>query len=203
MAAMPTTVLAVAGHMIDAPDRAVPRFPASLEPAVEAALARFVDGLGELVVFASAANGADLLLVEAALRHGAEVRLVLPFDRDPFVASSVQPGGAAWIPRFEAVLRQAAGIVVVGDEGGVGDARFEAAALRVEQLAVERAAALQVRPILLCVLDPGAAGAVGGTLGSYQRWTQAGGDVHLLDLRTLRAAATERTGSAGGARQRG
>ena len=186
---MPTTVLAFAGHMIDAPDRAVPRFPAAVVPAVEAALARFFDGLGAVVVFTSAASGADLLLVEAASRHGAEVRLVLPFDRDAFVASSVLPGGAEWLARFDTAMRQASGIVVLGDEAGAGDARFEAAALCIERSAVERAAALQVRPVLLCVLDPGAAGAVGGTLGSYTRWSQDGGDVRLIDLRALRAAA--------------
>ena len=195
---MATTVVAFAGHMIDAPGRATPRFPERLVPAVQASLAAFFAGIGQAVVFTSAANGADLLFIDAALRHGAEVGVVLPFDRQEFVASSVAPGGAEWLSRFDTAMRRATTVDVVSDAGHRGDDRlFEAAALRVESLAVQRAAALQVRPMLLCVLDPGAPGAVGGTLGSYARWTGAGGDAQLVDLRALREPAAGRAGPPG------
>lgn len=187
---MATSVVAFAGHMIDAPGRTVPRFPERLVPAVEAALAAFFAGLQDAVVFASAANGADLLFVDAAWRHGAEIRLVLPFEPEAFVASSVLPGGAGWLTRFEEAMRRAASVEVLGEVGD-GDRRgadtlFEAAAMRVESLAAARAAELQVRPLLLCVLDPDAPGAVGGTLGSHARWQDAGGETRVIDLRALR-----------------
>ena len=41
------------------------------------------------IVYTSAACGADLIFIETALDLGAEVNVVLPFDRDDFVRTSV------------------------------------------------------------------------------------------------------------------
>src|SRR6266511_3533502 len=83
-------VLAFAGHMIDAPDRSTPRFPAALAPAVAAAIRERLARLHLPVVYTSAACGADLMFLEAALDRGAEVNVVLPFDREDFVRTSVR-----------------------------------------------------------------------------------------------------------------
>ncbi len=64
------SVLAFAGHMIDARDRPVPRFPAALEPAVAAAIRAHLARAHQPIVYASAACGADLLCIEAALDAG-------------------------------------------------------------------------------------------------------------------------------------
>jgi len=60
-------VVAFAGHMVDAPQRATPRFPAALVPAVRAALRERLAPLRAPIVFTSAACGADLLFIDAAL----------------------------------------------------------------------------------------------------------------------------------------
>ena len=65
--------------MIDAPDRASPRFPASLEASVAAALRERLSAWQKPIVYTSAACGADLLFIEAALDVDAEVTVVLPF----------------------------------------------------------------------------------------------------------------------------
>jgi adenylate cyclase len=189
-AARPATVIAFAGHLIDAPGRPTPRFPATLAPVVAAELAHFFSALGEAVVFTSAANGSDILCIEAALGHGAEVNVVLPFDRQDFIATSVAPGGGDWVVRFDAALTRAARVVdASGGRYGGDDALFERAARLVESLAVSRAAHLRSTPTMLCVLDAGADSAIGGTLGSYERWTGGGRAARVVDLRSLRTRA--------------
>lgn len=189
---LPTpTVLAFAGHMVDAPGRTVPRFPPGLAPAVTQALADRLVALHRPIVYSSAACGADLLMLEAALAAGAEVNLVLPFARDDFVRLSVAVGGADWVPRFERVLSQARRVIMATDEGHLGDdVLFEHAARLVEGLAALRAAQLVSRPTLLVLLASGGPGAplVGGTQASVMRWRQRHGEPEVVDLDALRRA---------------
>lgn len=180
-------VVAFAGHMIDAPDRPQPRFPPALVPAVRAALDRYVANLHQPVVFASAACGADLLFIEAALDHGAEVNIVLPFGRDDFVRTSVAIGGGEWVTRFDAGLSRATRVITAAEESYLGDdVLFEHGANLLEGFAALRASQLQTSPSLLCVVDTTGSGRVGGTLASFERWTQNVGPPQVIDLRDLR-----------------
>src|SRR5689334_5955826 len=86
-------VFLFSGHMMDAPDRATPRFPSSLESAVSKAIAAKLaeldagpDDLG----ISSAACGGDILFAEAALDRGVKLRIYLPFDEQTFLAKSVE-----------------------------------------------------------------------------------------------------------------
>lgn len=184
-------VVAFTGHMVDAPGRAVPRFPAALEPAVAAAVRAWIDTLNRPVVYGSAACGADIIVLEAALAAGAEVNVVLPFDRQDFIRSSVSNGGEKWLARFDAALARATRIVPATEERHLGDdVLFEHAARLVDGLAVLRAAQLQGRPRLLCIIDPTASRQVGGTRSAFERWTQCIGAPDVIDLAALRAKAS-------------
>jgi hypothetical protein len=179
-------VVAFAGHLIDAGNRAVPRFPPSLVGSVRQALDRSIAAMHQPVAFASAACGADLLFVEAALAKGAEVNVVLPFARDDFVRSSVVVGGDEWVRRFDDALARASRVIMATDEQYLGDDMlFEHAALLVEGLARLRAAQLEAAPCMLCVIDPKGGGDVGGTLSSYERWKASGDRLQAIDLATL------------------
>jgi hypothetical protein len=182
-------VVAFAGHMIDAPERAPPRFPAALEAAVAAALRSQLESMRTPIVYTSAACGADLICIEQALAVGAEVNVVLPFARDDFVRTSVAPGGAEWVARFDAALERASRVVMATEEAHLGDdVLYDHAARLVDGLALLRAAQLATAPSLVCVLDPAAGGDVGGTLASYERWRRRDRVVHAIDLRALRGA---------------
>jgi hypothetical protein len=188
-------VLAFAGHLIDAPDRSTPRFPASLAPAVAAAIGERLAGLHLPVVYTSAACGADLIFVEAALNIGAEVNVVLPFDREDFVRTSVAPGGEEWPDRFHHALSRATRVIMATEERYLDDdVLFEHAAMLLEGLCVLRAAQLEASPALLCVVDAAAPGRVGGTRASYQRWAQNVGAPKVIDLHQIRSQfeATQR-----------
>lgn len=183
-------VIVFAGHMIDAPDRSVPRFPAALAPAVEAAVRERFAQFHRPIVYSSAACGADLIFLETALDAGAEVNVVLPFDRADFVRTSVAIGGESWTGRFDAALGRAARVIMATDESHLGDdVLFEHAALLVEGFAVLRASQLETTPVLLCALDPVADGRVGGTHASFERWRRHVGPPQTIDLQELRMRA--------------
>jgi len=183
-------VVAFAGHMIDAPGRAEPRFPAALAPAVREALRERLARLRQPIVYTSAACGADLILIEAALERGAEVNVVLPFAREDFLRTSVASGGEGWTKRFDAALARAARVIMATEESHLGDDElYEHAALMLEGLAVLRAAQLQTTPSLLCVIDVASGGRVGGTRASFERWQKNVGAPQIIDLRELRARA--------------
>lgn len=107
---MPVSLL-FTGHMIDTPDRREPRFPASLERAASARIARAVTPYaprsvsGERVLgFASGARGGDILFHEQCRTHGIDTIIVLPFAPDVFVGTSVKgAAGSDWEQRFWAL----------------------------------------------------------------------------------------------------
>jgi class 3 adenylate cyclase len=183
-------VVAFTGHMVDAPGRAVPRFPSALTSVVEAAVREWLAELHQPLFYGSAACGADLIVIEAALALGAEVNVVMPFDRRDFVRTSVAVGGAAWLSRFDVALERVTRIIPATEERYLGDdVLFEHAARLVEGLAVLRASQLQTSPRLLCVIDEPAGGRVGGTLSAFERWTRCVGPPEIIDLAVLRARA--------------
>jgi Adenylate and Guanylate cyclase catalytic domain/MAP3K TRAFs-binding domain len=180
-------VLAFAGHMIDAPDRSTPRFPAALAPAVAAAIRARLARMHLPVVYTSAACGADLIFVEAALDIGAEVNVVLPFDREDFVRTSVARGGDDWTNRFHHALSRATQVIMATEERYLDDdVLFEHAALLLEGLCVLRASQLETSPSLLCVVDAAAPGRAGGTRASYERWARNVGKPEVIDLHQVR-----------------
>lgn len=95
------------GHMIDAADRATPRFPARLEPKVAYQIERVFDawgiGAGDLVLNGGAC-GADILFAESAHRRGASIEIVLAFPPDEFEHTSVARPDSIWTERFRFLL---------------------------------------------------------------------------------------------------
>jgi uncharacterized protein len=116
MAASPPVVV-VSGHMVDAPDRRTPRFPADQLPRVTSeirqALKRWGVGPGTTVV-AGGARGADIIVSEQALELGARLHVCLALAADEFERRSVALAGTDWSARFRALLARATVEVVSG-----------------------------------------------------------------------------------------
>jgi class 3 adenylate cyclase len=184
--------------MIDAPDRSTPRFPATLAPAVADAIRERLSRLHLPVVYTSAACGADLIFAEAALDIGAELNIVLPFDREDFVRTSVAPAGDDWATRFDHALSRATRVIMATEERYLDDdVLFAHAAMLLEGLCVLRASQLETSPSLLCVVDAAAPGRVGGTQSSYERWAQNVGTPEVIDLGEIRSRFESDLRSAG------
>jgi class 3 adenylate cyclase len=177
-------VVAFSGHMIDRPDRRLPRFPAEHEAAVAEAVRRNLDEVRAGFGYSSAACGADILFLEAMLERGAEVEVVLPYDREEFRHDSVafRPDGN-WSARFDAVLSRAARVVIASKQklmaGGVS---FEYANELVFGLATIRATQLETSLSCLAVWDRRAGDGAGGTASVVEHWQRAGHNPKIIDI---------------------
>ncbi|WP_374246522.1 TRAFs-binding domain-containing protein [Zoogloea sp.] len=101
----PEKVFLFSGHMIDAPGRKQPRFPADKEPVAAAAIAQALDDLGASaadLALTQGASGGDILFAEAAIARGLRVQFLFPLPEPDFIAESVLPAtnGDAWRKRF-------------------------------------------------------------------------------------------------------
>lgn len=188
---VPRQVLLFAGHMVDAPGRTVPRFPARLVGAVEqrigAALDELGAGPGDLGLSQAAAGG-DLLFLDASLARGVHCRVLLPQAAPAFVAHSVLPSvdGARWQARFEAVRARLPEPMQVMDEvlgpTAPGVNRWVRAADWLLASALEGGAA---KLSFVCVWDGGGGDGPGGTAHMVDEVQRQGGRVRWIDIRDL------------------
>lgn len=99
----PRKVLLFSGHMIDAPGREKPRFPADKEAPAARAIAQTLEDIGckgEDLAICGGACGGDLLFAEAALARGATLQIYIPFDEPTFLEKSVDFADADWRKRY-------------------------------------------------------------------------------------------------------
>jgi hypothetical protein len=100
---MPISLL-FSGHMVDLPDRKEPRFPASLEKAVEKRIASAISPyikFDSVAGFASAARGADIIFHEQCRAVGIPTTVIIPFSPEKFVAESIAGmPDRSWEARF-------------------------------------------------------------------------------------------------------
>jgi hypothetical protein len=106
----PRKVVLFSGHMIDAPDRAKPRFPQDKEPIAARAIASTVAdldiGADDLAICGGACGG-DLLFAEAALARGARLEIYIPFEEPAFLEKSVDFANSDWRARYFAAKARA------------------------------------------------------------------------------------------------
>jgi hypothetical protein len=98
-------LLVHAGNRIDLANRAIPRFPASRVTAVRAGVGRLLAALRPTDVVSIAAAGADLIVLDEAIRRSINTHVVLPIALDEFVKQSVVDAGPEWVGLFDEVLR--------------------------------------------------------------------------------------------------
>jgi len=164
-------VVAFAGHMLDAPERARPRFDPSQEKAV---YARILDALSKWdtqIGFSSAAGGSDILFLEALREIGAESNIVLPHPSAAFIKTSVaQAEGTNWVGRFEKALGEARHVTVLSDHPGdaIG---YYFNGLVMAGLARLRASQVcgNLRGLAVWDLQPGLLGGTGHTVADWLR----------------------------------
>jgi hypothetical protein len=89
------------GHTIDDPDRAVPRFPVELVPAVRTEIRQKLNELQINCGVSSACAGADLLFLLELLHRGGQATVVLPADRADFEKTFLF---GSWVSKFQEVI---------------------------------------------------------------------------------------------------
>jgi hypothetical protein len=100
------TVLALSGRRIDSAVAEERRFPPENEAVVAIRIRNIMVSAAGQSVVCSAACGADILALESAAQLGLDRRVVLPFPRRQFRATSVADRGEEWGRRFDAILEQ-------------------------------------------------------------------------------------------------
>jgi tetratricopeptide (TPR) repeat protein len=98
-------VLIFTGHMIDAPDRPKPRFPADKESVARQKLKDAIEAemkLGGGVSFgiAGGASGGDIIFHEVCFELGIPTHLYLAMPTGLYVNASVRKAGPDWVQRF-------------------------------------------------------------------------------------------------------
>ena len=184
---VPRKVFLFSGHMIDAADRAVPRFPARAVPAAERAIAAKLDELQagpQDLAISSAACGGDLLFAEAASQRGARLEIYLPFDVPAFLASSVDFAGSAWRSRFEAVASRAVLHLLPHEHPALpnGHDPYESNNRWMLQEAQAHGAS---RIEFICLWNGEGGDGPGGTAHMFGEVQQRGGRVHWLETNAL------------------
>ena len=187
-------IVAFAGHMMDRPDRAEPRFPKDLEKAVAAEIGAWIDRVKPKFGFASAACGSDILFLEAMLERGAEVSVVLPYNREEFVRDSVDCiPGSDWRTRFDRVMAQAARVLVASDEKlEIGGVSYDFCNQLLLGLAAIRSQQLESELIPLVVWNGQPGDGPGGASSVVENWRMLGYKLEVIDLEKIRVAGAGR-----------
>ncbi|MDH4066599.1 MAG: adenylate/guanylate cyclase domain-containing protein, partial [Acidobacteriota bacterium] len=184
-------VAAFAGHLVDHPGRDRPRFPPELEPAVRAAVTERLARGGVGFGFTSAACGADIIFLEALAELGGKSHVVLPYNREQFVRTSVDiVPGADWAARFDRALARATEVVVASDHPlGSGSISYEYAFRLLDGGAGVRADELDTELVCLAVWDGEPGDGRGGTATAVEHWKRRGRRLEIVDLTELRHRA--------------
>ena len=188
----PRRVFLFSGHMVDAPDREPPRFPAAL---VDVAGARIAALLHELdagpddLALTQGACGADLLFTEACEAHGVPVAWQQPFDEPEFVRRSVVRCGEHWRQRYLDARQQLGRPILSAPQELGGPPSYTEpgyAYQRCNRWLLYTALAWGVQKVhFICLWNGEGGDGPGGTAHMYEEVAKRTGQVHWIDTRRL------------------
>jgi len=181
------SVVVFAGHMIDRPDREIPRFPAQVAEAVAAAIRQRLEEVNAGFGYASAACGSDLLFHESVLNRKGESHVVLPYEKELFIQDSVEiAGDPAWVARCNAVMAQAVEVQQVTKRSQIcGRVSYAFATLMLHGLASIHAEQLETKLVPMAVWDGKPGDGPEGTADTVERWRASGLEVEVIDLKKI------------------
>ncbi len=189
----PRQVFLFSGHMIDAPDRASPRFPAEMVPVAAQKIAAAMDELGagaEDLALTQGACGGDLVFTEACLQRGVRVHWLQPFREPEFIENSVVQCAEPWRKRYlEAKSKLAAPIRSAPDALGTAPANAGAGYPyeRCNLWLLYTALAYGVDKVrFVCLWNGGGGDGPGGTAHMYNEVKRRTGQVKWIDVRELK-----------------
>ncbi len=167
----PPNVVAFSGHMIDQPGRSTPRFPQAIEPHVKDAIRHSIRTMNARIGYCSLACGSDILFVESMIEVGGEVNLLLPFDKEDFIKTSLTFAGNHWVDRFNAIVENHPVNYVTSGRYGGNDELFSLLSRVIYGSAILRSEAAHSEPNLLTVLsEMDLKIKEGGTRDTIGRW---------------------------------
>ena len=180
-------VVVFTGHMVDQPGRKQSRFPSECVPQVRAAIRQRLVALDAGFGYSSAASGSDVLFLESLLERGGEAHVILPFNKEQFMRTSVEivPDGD-WRRRCEHVLSEATEVLVASEQQMHAEGMsYEYTNLLLQGLATIKAAQLETELVALAVWNGRRGDGPGGTATAIEHWQDSKIRVELIDLKSL------------------
>lgn len=170
----PPSVVHYAGHMIG------DRFHPASEPRIANEIARKLAAHDAGYGFGSLASGADILFAEQLLARGAELHVVLPFDAEQFLRTSV----GDWADRFRACLARASSITYGTLDASTEDtdALYAYGGQLAMGLALLRAGFLATHAVQLAVWDGKPARGLAGTGADVATWRKRGLPTDVIEI---------------------
>jgi hypothetical protein len=185
----PRQVFLFSGHMIDAPGRQPPRFPAEKESIATQKIAEALDKLGagpDDLALTQGACGGDLLFTEVCQQRGVKVQWLQPFDEPEFIQRSVVCSGEAWRNRYLAAKATLTTVIRSAPEQlGLplkGVDPFERCNLWLLYTALSYGIS---KVQFVCLWDSGGGDGPGGTAHMYNEVKRRTGQVVWIDSRSL------------------
>jgi hypothetical protein len=185
----PRYVLLFSGHMIDAPDRKSPRFPAGKEPAAARAISSKLDELGAGpadIGLCGGACGGDLLFAEACLARGIHMQIRIPFDEPTFLKKSVTFAGGNWLDRYYAVkISKLTAFFVMPEELGPTPENVDPYE-RNNRWLLHTALSMGAEKVkFICLWDGKKVKKRGGTQHMYEEVEKQSGHAYIIDTNKL------------------
>ncbi len=185
----PKRVFLFSGHMIDAPTRTTPRFPAAKEVIAARKIAEALEKLSagpEDVALTQGACGGDLLFTEACQQRGVKVQWLQPFEEPEFIQKSVVCHSEAWRARYLSARAKLMTEIrsAPRDLGSLltGIDPYERCNLWLLSTAMSYGVS---KVHFVCLWDGGGGDGPGGTAHMYQEVNRRTGQVTWIDTRTL------------------
>jgi len=181
------SVVVFTGHMVDRPEREIPRFPPHLEQQVKSAIRDRLQELNAGFGYASAACGSDILFHEAMLERKGESHIVLPYEKALFIEDSVNiTGSPEWLALCNRVIALAVEVQEASKRSQIcGHVSYTFANLMLHGLASVHAERLETKLVPLAVWDGKPGDGPDGTAGTVERWQTLGLTVEIIDLNQI------------------
>ena len=185
----PRRILLFSGHMIDAPGRQPPRFPAEKEPAatqkIAEALEKLEAGPDDLALTQGACGG-DLLFTEVCQQRGVKVQWLQPFDEPTFIQESVIRHYEVWRERYLAAKNTLKTTIRAAPEQLGPPPRGVDPYERCNRWLLYTALSYGIDKVrFICLWDGAGIVKPGGTAHMYQEVKRRTGQVTWIDSRTL------------------
>ena len=185
----PRQVFLFSGHMIDAPGRTEPRFPAAQETVATRAISDILDRLDagfEDLALCSGACGGDILFAEACLQRGVRLEMRLPFAIPAFLKKSITFAGEEWQTRFYRIKDNPLTTLFISTDEQLPSATNENAYVRTNLRLLDCALAWGEQKVhFICLWNRQRGDDKGGTEHMYNVVNKRTGQVHILDTNEL------------------
>ena len=163
------------GHMIDRPERKIPRFPAYAEDQVRKDLAEIVKRNNIRIAYVSCACGGDILFAEEVLKNNGECFILPPLPLESTIRNSVDIiPGADWKARLDRILKNENVVLLEAecDEIGVDDDAivYDFTNRFLFGAAINRASELHFPMCGVTVWNGEKSGLIGGTDSAIALW---------------------------------